>query len=235
MYNDGQFLSQYIVTHYDNLNLIEEGVGNYANIQPGFASFLKKLHGIYPPYGCNPRIKNIFVKRPQELPRRIRKKGSYFNKSQYIKDIPADFSRRIIKTFLDQKKFKPTLPNSALFITQPFSEDLVISEEKKKSLYNEIIDKLNHKYRVYIKPHPRERTDYSFLESRVEEVYNNTFPLEIINFIEDVNFDIAVTLSSSAIERIKPEVNTYKLGDILSDKEKYYKKIRKNLNKIVNS
>jgi len=235
MYNDGQFLSQYIVTHYDNLNLIEEGIGNYANIKLNFASLLKKMHGIYPPYGCNPKIKNIFVKRPQDLPQRVRKKGSYFNKSKYINVIPADLSRLIIKTFLNRKKFKPTLQNSALLITQPFSEDLVIKEEKKKSLYSEIIDKLNQKYRVYIKPHPREKTDYSFLKTKAEEVYDHTFPVEIINYVEEVDFDIAVTLSSSAIERIKPEVKTYKLGDILSDKEKYFKKIKKNLNKITKS
>ena len=232
MYHDGQFLSQFIVTNFDNLNLIEEGIGNYADIESNFPALLKKLHGIHPPYGRNPRIKNIFVKKPEKLPKAIRTKGCYFDKSKYVQNIPEDLTQLLIHTFLDPGELKTTRGDSVLLITQPFSEDLVIEEFKKKALYSEIVDKLSQNFNIYLKPHPRETTNYSFLESRVERIFQNTFPIEIINYIDEINFDIAVTLSSSSIERLKPQIKTYKLGDILSDDEKYFRRIRKNLKRI---
>ncbi|MCF7884854.1 MAG: glycosyltransferase family 52 protein [Candidatus Marinimicrobia bacterium] len=233
LYNDGQFLSQYIVTNFDNLYLLEEGIGNYASIHFSFASILKKLHGIYPPYGRNPRIKNIFVKRPQMLPSSIRHKGSYFNKTRYTKNIPKNIRSKLVKIFLDQTSLQATLKNSALLITQPFSEDLVISEEKKLDIYEEIVDQLSQQFAIYIKPHPREKTDYSFFNSRVEQVFDNIFPIEIINYMQNIHFKIAVTLSSSAISRLNPKIETYELGDILSDDEKYFREIKNNLHNII--
>ncbi|MCF7740419.1 MAG: glycosyltransferase family 52 protein [Candidatus Marinimicrobia bacterium] len=232
LFHDGQFFSQYIVTHFDNLNMIEEGIGNYAEVKFNFASILKKLHGIYPPFGRNPRIKNIFVQEPDRLPSDIRDKGRKFDKINYCENISDDLAEMLIDIFLNGSTFPSISKNSVLLITQPFSEDLVISEGKKMALYEEIVDTLSKNYEVFIKPHPREKTDYIFLASKVARIFDNTFPLEIINFMDKIHFEKAVTLSSSAIDRLKPGIETIQLGDILEDKPHYFETIRKNLNHI---
>ncbi|HMA61917.1 MAG TPA: glycosyltransferase family 52 [bacterium] len=232
LFHDGQFFSQYIVTHFDNLNMIEEGIGNYAKVKFNFASIFKKLHGIYPPYGRNPHIKNIFVREPDRLPADIREKGRKFDKTDYCQNVPDELAELLIDIFMDGNTLPAISKNSVLLITQPFSEDFVISESKKMALYEEIVDTLAKDYEVFIKPHPREETDYSFLASKVGRIFDNTFPLEIINFMDKVHFEKAVTLSSSAIDRLKPGIEAIQLGDILEDEPHYFETIRKNLKRI---
>jgi len=233
MFHDGQFLSQYILTHHDNIHLIEEGVGNYATQKGDMLSVLKKIHGIYPPFGHNPRIQNIFVENQDRLPKKLRPKGALFNKDRYFRNIPDELSEELIKIFLNQKLLKDLNSNhSALLITQPFSEDYCISEQKKIEIYSEIVQKISQNKRLYIKPHPREKTDYESIASGKVKVLNRNFPIEIINLFDQISFDIVVTLSSSSIDYLYNNNRTYKLGDIPDDDEKYFTNILKNLQKI---
>lgn len=87
--------------------------------------------------------------------------------------------------------------NKIVILSQPLSEDGIISESDKISLYKDICEKYRNSNRqVIIKKHPRERTLYGF--SDVLEV-SKVFPIELVALIE-VKPSHVITLYSTAID-----------------------------------
>lgn len=82
-----------------------------------------------------------------------------------------------------------------IIFTQPLSEDRIICEKEKIKLYTKIINKYDEK-EVIIKPHPREKTQYSkYFKNCV--ILNGNFPSELLYF-EGIEISKVVTLFSTA-------------------------------------
>jgi len=92
------------------------------------------------------------------------------------------------------------------------SEDNIIEEKEKIGIYKNIIDNYKKDYEIFIKPHPREVTDYKEIFNNII-IFNKYFPLEILNYMEDNQFDLAVTLFSSAIDNITFASQKIKIGN----------------------
>ena len=92
--------------------------------------------------------------------------------------------------------------NKILLLTQPLSEDGIVSEEEKIKMYENILIEKNIK-EIYIKLHPRERTDYvkNFKNIKVN-IIKKDFPAEIL-FLLNINFNKVITLFSTAALNFK--------------------------------
>lgn len=101
------------------------------------------------------------------------------------------------------------LKNKVLLITQPLSEDGIITEKEKIEMYKEIIEK-NKLENIMIKPHPREKTNYKKIFPDVELI-EGKFPLEILMLL-GINFKEVITIFSTAALNFKGITNVNFIG-----------------------
>lgn len=86
----------------------------------------------------------------------------------------------------------------SLILTQPLSEDKVVdSENDKLKLYKMIIEQYCKNDEIVIKTHPREKTNY--LDKLHVSCINENFPLEILSFYNNLNYNKIITISSTSI------------------------------------
>lgn len=107
--------------------------------------------------------------------------------------------------------------NKVLLLTQPLSEDKIITEKEKIDIYREILLKENEK-NIYIKAHPREKTNYKevFKEFNIN-IIENSFPIEICLLL-DIKFEKVITLFSTGALSFKGKSEVEFIGT-----EKYLK------------
>lgn len=135
--------------------------------------------------------------------------------NQKIVEISRDMMRDSLSEEDKQLIFKifgsPKLPqidqDTVILLTEPFSTDGVCSDEKQIIIYKVIIDDLIEKgLTVLIKPHPRDKMDYSIFGV---DVIDRFFPMEVL--VDQVGEKIQniATVSSSAALSINAK-NIYK-------------------------
>ncbi|TLS80844.1 hypothetical protein FD722_17515 [Photobacterium damselae subsp. damselae] len=102
-----------------------------------------------------------------------------------------------------------------LLVTQPLSEDYILDEIEKISIYRKIIDDYKDR-NIIIKPHPREKTNYKDIFPQCT-IANNSFLVEAL--LLDDNISEVVTLFSTAIEmNYKKGRKIIKLGTLDNSK-----------------
>jgi hypothetical protein len=115
------------------------------------------------------------------------------------------------KTVLWVDKGKKT----ALILTNPFLFDgLVESSDDLVLLYKRIIEKMCRDYAIFIKPHPRDFVEYSEYRDLLGDftLIDRNLPSEIFNFNKDIRFDLAVAVSSTAIQQANYATEKINLG-----------------------
>lgn len=218
---DGHNFSRYFIYFFRNIVMLEEGMQIYkefARHESFLSELLKyKILGIIKPNGEDKRIREIWVQYPEKLPDVTRDKGVRISLSRlfslmensdcidvfkYILGFSGEMLSLLKKSF-DEKD------NITLLITQPFSEDKLITEKEKINIYKDIVKDIeNEAYQIgclIIKPHPRETTDYSQVFKNAI-IIPNSFPLEMIRFAcdkENIGISLAVTVDSTAVLNIK--------------------------------
>lgn len=215
-FNDNTLTTQYILSKNKEISLIEDGYSNYEALMKKtnlFKILFYKILKIPLPMGRNKQIKKIYVENPNNLPRDIRNKGKIFNLKEAYMCLSTEEKESILRVFaseIDLEGYIDNTKDNCLIITQPLSEDEIILEDQKIAIYESIIKKYNEKYNVVIKPHPREKTDYSTLCKTYNlQVLNKNFPLEILNLVDQNLFQIGITLYSSALKNIDLKEKIY--------------------------
>ena len=132
----------------------------------------------------------------REVPKGLEKKAEIIN----LKDLWNKKSEEEKKIILDTFNFnneilKKVDENTVMLFTQPLSEDKRILEEEKIELYSKILKKYDNNS-IIIKPHPREKTDYSkyFPDCYVMK---EKYPVEILELV-GINIKKVITIFSSA-------------------------------------
>lgn len=138
-------------------------------------------------------IKHLARKKLKVLPRKplfdsITNSELQLLKRIFMNDIP-DFDDR----------------KSALLITQPLSEDCVVSsEEKQIEVFKHLVKKYSEGLSLVIKPHPRDNADYySAFPDAI--ILNKNMPIEIIALTQKLNFRCVISLSSTSYKSIKAD------------------------------
>ncbi|NOQ24759.1 MAG: hypothetical protein GQ564_05285 [Bacteroidales bacterium] len=203
-YNLGLVSSFFLINFKLNyFRMLEDGYRNYNPRVNAFKAFKRKyiLRTVIGE-GRDKIIKSIEVQYPERLPKIVLHKGKRLNLSEMQKNLSKKEKEDLLTTFLKEKSIEIKNSKNLLLITQPLSEDRVISEDLKVEVYKNLLDKYAIGYKVYIKTHPRETTNYiSKLQHEFIEI-PRSFPLEFLDFMDNVNFDLGITLFSSALDNI---------------------------------
>ena len=232
---------RYFIYNFPNIVLLEDGMQIYKPYTRK-ENLLKKwvkysVLGIVEPNGRDKRVREIWVQYPERLPADVAEKGKKLCFKEFLTDIARTdylttmeamlgFSDDVLQRVegVIQRKGDHRL---VLMITQPLSEDGLISIDEKRRIYEKMLETVEKPYQLIIKPHPREVTDYStwFKEAIV---LNNGFPLELIQFVcgkEERPIDLAITVDSTAVMNISEvckHIKMFGLCDITTNLGKKY-------------
>ncbi|MFH4688572.1 glycosyltransferase family 52 [Vibrio diabolicus] len=197
---DQSVISQTFIKSGKTLNLYEHGNGNY--LVGGYPNykFIKRILGVTPGYGRDKSIEKIFLQYPDKAPKDIVDKVVKLDVSEnfkFLSELEKDSIFNIFK--INDLKFS----SKVLLLTQPLSEDNIISEDEKVSIYQEYIEKYDS---VVIKPHPRDLTNYTDKLNGDFKVISKSFPIEILNYT-DIKFDTLCTVCSGSVYNFDYPVN----------------------------
>lgn len=220
--HDGTEFSQYFLNNFDsNFIVIEDGTANYsikdlekfqerAKRRVNFSKKIKRnfvygIKKIYPPLGVSEKVEKIILTGILPIPEVIKSKVEIINIEEKWNSLTKEKQREILSIFnieIEELEVLKNSINKVLLLTQPLSEDGIMSEEEKISIYKNILQERNIK-EVYIKIHPRERTDYiKELQNIKVHIIKKDFPVEIL-FLLNVNFSKVITLFSTAALNFK--------------------------------
>lgn len=203
IFSSKQSFSLYILKKYKDrkINLHEDGENIYYLQPMNLRNFIfYKLIYRYPFRAeTTDLIENIYTQNPSRLPRSIQNKGIMINYNSIHRNLSAENKEFLKEIFFRDFTIKHTSNKKCLLLTQPLSEDRLVSEEYKIELYKKIINEYAEGFELYIKPHPREITNYRFYLNRDFEEIPNNFPIEILNSSGFLTIERGITLFSSAL------------------------------------
>lgn len=209
----------------NKFRMIEEGSGTYLHKMP-VLRYLKRKYLIKFPIlmGHDPQVKEVLVQQPDKMRDPIlRSKSKILDLQKLQDDLTDDQKQEILECFLG---VRPNYDKSAKFllITQPLSEDGIVSEDHKIAVYAKIVASAKQNgYEVYLKTHPREFTDYTKLFNDVKFI-PQLFPIEVFNLDPKYEFETGMTVFSGSLDNLSNVRHKISLGrSILSEPEEFLK------------
>lgn len=193
--HDHLWFSSYFID--DKIIVFEDGLINYVfKRNHNFYKFIRRsiLRNIEP-YGASPKAKKIYLSGKAEIPKVIEKKVEIFDILSLWQRIENDRKEEINYLFgfesIDFAKSNAV----HILLTGPFSEAGWITENEKINVYKKIL-KHYSKSCIVIKPHPREKTNYSkYFPNYL--ILPNYLPFELIQ-LNGISIEKLITISSSA-------------------------------------
>ncbi|EGR4317605.1 hypothetical protein DDM85_13560 [Vibrio cholerae] len=167
-------------------NLIEDGLINYIFEKKNTPIIYKVILGKQ--FGLSEWCSKVYLSGMMQSPKSISKK--------VIIHTPI-VTKEVLDVF-DLKSLDTMEGNGLLLLTQPLSEDDIIEEDSKISIYSALIEQYNlSNLNLFIKPHPREITAYiDFFPNAT--VLERDIPFELVS--DFLPYDTTViTLFSSSI------------------------------------
>jgi len=204
-YNLGLSSSYFITKYRDSFfRMLEDGEHNYLPRVGRFQAFkrrhiLKTVMG----EGLDPEIKEIEVQHVHRLHERVRFKGKTLELQKMQEALRVADQKKIMSIFMNEQSIEVTGNNNALLITQPLSEDGLLSEAKKISLYNDLLQQHAAGLTVYIKCHPREKTDYHGKILPTFTEIPRRFPLEMLDLMKSIRFKKGITVFSGGLNNLQ--------------------------------
>ncbi len=189
--------------------ILEDGMMNYTYkpVKIPYSRVRRILGG--PLWGQNPlgysdSVSKIFLTGLSTIPDGIKNKVEIVNLKDLWDGCSVEIRKQILTVFGVNKsildRFRPV---KCILLTQPLSEDGVISEKEKIELYKQLI---NNEI-VAIKPHPREKTNYKSFFPNIE-ILPSSLPFELLS-LNDITFEKVKTLFSTAALSVpgNPEIH----------------------------
>lgn len=183
--------------------LIEDGTINYIDYQAPQRTFKEKIklffrgmYSTYIPFGKSKNIEKIYLTGIAEIPKSIEKKVEIIDLQKLWDRKTEEEKLEILEIFGFEKDILNKIKGrDEILLTQPLSEDEIMSEDEKLDIYKEIMKNYNSENMI-IKTHPREKTDYRKHFPKAL-ILDNVFPFEIL-LLMGVEFKRAVTIFSTA-------------------------------------
>lgn len=209
---DNLFFSSPIIGNND-MTILEDGLLNYI-----YKPHKRRLRWLYriiggsldgqAPLGYSTNVKTIYLTGLMPIPAALSEKVRLIS-LQNLWDKCA-YKERILQLFGLDKALMQTLSKySNIVLTQPLSEDGLMTENEKIELYRDLLKDVRADT-VVIKTHPREHTDYKrhFFGVYVLESH---IPFELLT-INKVFFKDVYTIFSTGALAIPYEVNVHFAG-----------------------
>jgi hypothetical protein len=198
---------------YENKDsyLLEDGISNYEleRLPPvkkfekigKFEKFKRNyLLGDYAQalrFGRENSGKKIYLTNMAKIPEEIKSKVEILDIKKMWNDKTETEKKAILDVYsINEETFSMVNENSIIFLTQPFSENNILTLNEEIALYEKILSKYNPKD-VLIKPHPREEKNYSKYLKEYTFI-NSEFPSEFFSLL-NIKFKKAITINSSGV------------------------------------
>lgn len=216
------------VFYKEKINVIEEGTLNYmpykaapSGMKEKIQDIIAKLYGIGERkvlMGYGDRCKKIYLTSSlcEKIPQGLENKAEVID-LQELWNKKGENEKRLIKDVFsfNEEIFQKVDRETVMLFTQPMSEDGIISEERKIELYSKVLANYSNKS-IIIKPHPREKTDYS---KYFKEYYvmKEKYPVELLS-VMGIKLERVVTLFSTAVFGFGKDVAIDFYGTEVDDK-----------------
>lgn len=204
VYGHGHQKFSYPLYEFENSYIIEDGMINYINLAKPYyfkKSYLRLLHffGFYTRYlnegfGTHDNIKKIFLTK-DNVPEIIKNKTEIINIQELWDSKSKQEQNKILEIFNIDNLTENIGKNIVLFVTQPLSEDKLISFEEEIDIYKYLLEKQAQTDDIFIKKHPRETKDYNIIFPNLK-IIDKQFPLEIFKCL-GIKIKKIVTVSST--------------------------------------
>ena len=209
--NDSDPIGFYFWKHKIKYTLVEDSFNlyqretRYGDLRGDFLKrFLFKLGLIYIPNGYAKNAIKIEVNENKNLIDVPLKKVYELSREKLLNGLSQEQKQSLIRIFRgdniindDKSKQKKKM----LLITQCLYPIDVPTLERECEIYRRIVDEYIDDYQIYLKPHPRDLLNYEeyFKECIILKQY---YPIEILNLINDFEFDLVLTIFSTAIDTV---------------------------------
>lgn len=195
--------------------IIEDGISYYLNEyyeeakkkedkKNYFYKKIKKFFKLYPHHGLDERLNTIYMSGVRKIPNiLLNKKIRTFNLEKLWNQRKDEDKEKILSFFNNNIDLENLKNKKILLLTQPLSEDSLISEKEKIEIYSKILKKYNIK-EVIIKKHPREQTEYSKYFGNAC-ILEEKIPIELLT-LNNFKIEKVITLFSTAIFNFNKEI-----------------------------
>lgn len=228
---------QFFLNNISNCYVVEDGTANYSlelinktneeiiskyskrkynNIFRFKLKVIDKIKKVYNVFGIGEKVEKIYLTGVLPVPDIISDKVEIINIKEKWDNLENNKKDKILEIFNISlvliEELKRT-ENAILILTQPLSEDGILTEKEKIQIYKEIILN-NNKAKIYIKSHPREKTDYKKILEKLNlqiEIIRADFPIELLLFF-NIRFKKVITLFSTAALNFKANSDIEFLG-----------------------
>lgn len=218
VFNDMTGPAKYLIINNISYHLIEDGLDYYSYFdkyyginksnftQIGLRKKLKELLGMgFCCWGQNNACIDIEVNKIEGI--KIPKDKVYECPRQKMFDeLSEDQKKLIYVTYAKEHKVDIRKDKKIILFTQPLAADRFVQTlEEQKTVFEKVIKEfVMAGYAVTIKPHPRDMMDYSELIKKYHCFYiDKNIPSEILNFNLDSTYEMAVSITSTAINFLK--------------------------------
>lgn len=218
VFNDFEILGFYLVHKHIRYHLIEDGLNfftyfhNYyqlpARVYKGWQIKVKNcLNILHRPFGSNQYVIDIEVNNLEKL--EIESKKVFEVPRKQLFDALNTMQKKLIYEIFCQSPIQSNKledKKSVLICTQPlFLDGQLKTIELQQTVYRDIVNKYNAEgYQIIIKPHPRDMVNYLQLIKDYDcWVIDQYIPTEIFNFNPDISYDLALSITTTAIESLR--------------------------------
>lgn len=204
-YNLGLSSFYFLIKYKHNfIRMLEDGEHNYHPKVGKFKAWRRRfLLRTAIGEGFDPEVKEIEVQHVHRLSPRVRHKGKTLELSRMRESLSPEEQQKILSLFLNGQTVPVTDGKNLLLITQPLSEDKLMTEGEKIKMYDRILDQYGEGHNIFIKGHPRELTMYSGKLNHAFTEIPRPFPLEMMDFMNGVSFDRGITIFSSSLYNLQ--------------------------------
>ncbi|WP_300341672.1 polysialyltransferase family glycosyltransferase [Fusobacterium sp.] len=193
---DHRLIGQFFIKNKKEYELYEEGTATIAN--SGISNIkIRNILGFNKyNFGRSIYCKKVYLTLTTDVID-IKDKVVKLDMLNIWKNMLEDKKNKIIDIFMGDFNDKILEKGKYLLLTQPLSEDKIISEKEKIELYGKIIEKYD-KNLLILKTHPREKTKYNLYFKDII-IMDNNFPIEILFLLSSSNLQKVITIFSSSV------------------------------------
>jgi hypothetical protein len=193
-------ISSYALVPYKKANdvfFIEEGATSYIiSADNSLKRIIKTALGYRYNFFADDKLISMYVTKPDCYCDAYLSKVKLLDITVLEKSLSIEAKKRIISVFYNKNLHIVRCANACLVLTQPLSEDNHLTKSEKYFCYKKICDVLSTRFRILIKPHPRDKMNYSGIKNSI--ILPSQYPAELINLL-DIDFELVVGICTSAI------------------------------------
>lgn len=200
--NDHILTARVIWDKIDEFTMIEDGIASYYYQKLYRKSRRNKFKSKKNlKLGLSPKIKKVIFSGIKEIPKELIKKAEILDLKKVYEEKDDVDKKEILDFFtLNTEDIEKIKTKRVIFLTQPFSQDGILTLEEEISIYEEIFKNYKRE-EIMIKTHPRDRKDYSKYFPDIL-VFDKIVPFELFDFV-GVQFDVLATVASTASLTVK--------------------------------